>query len=89
MSRRSSTRWSPDKKDEVAAALKAGTITQAQADQKLANATEFATDQVDGTGFGPGGRGGPGGHGFGGGPYEAVTDASVAAKALGMLENRR
>ena len=76
-----------DKKDEVAAALKAGTITQAQADQELANATQFATDQVNGTGCGPGGRGGPGGHGFGGGPNEAVSDASVAAKAIGISES--
>jgi len=75
-----------DKQDEIAAALKAGTITQTQADQELANATQFATDQVNGTGFGPGGRGGPGGHGFGGGPNEAVTDASVAATAIGITE---
>ena len=76
-----------DKKDEVAAALKAGTITQAQADQELANATQFATDQANGTGFGPGGRGGPGGgHGFGGGPNETVSDASVVAKAIGITE---
>ena len=77
-----------DKKDEVAAALKAGTITQAQADQELANAAQFATDQVNGTGFGPGGRGGPGGgHGFGDGPNEAVSDASVVAKAIGISES--
>ncbi len=50
-----------DKRDEVAAAVAAGTITQAQADQELANATQLATDQVSGIGFGPGGRGGPGG----------------------------
>ena len=77
-----------DKKDEVAAALKAGTITQTQADQELANATQFATDQVNGSSFGPGGRGGPGGgHGFGGGPNEAVTDTSVVAKAIGISES--
>ncbi len=76
-----------DKKDEVAAALKAGTITQAQADQQLANATQFATDQVNGTGFGPGDRGGRGGHGFGGGPNEAVSDTSVAASAIGISES--
>jgi predicted RNA-binding protein associated with RNAse of E/G family len=74
-----------DKKDEIAAALKAGTITQAQADQESANATKFATDQVNGTGFGRGGRGG--GHGFGGGPNEAVSDTSVAAKAIGISES--
>ncbi len=58
-----------DKKDEVAAALKAGTITQARTDQELANATHFVTAQVNGTSFGPGGRGGPDGascgHGHG------------------------
>ncbi len=76
-----------DKKDEVAAALKAGMITQAQADQELADATQFATDQANGTGFGPGGKGGPVGHGFGGGRNEAVTDTSVAAQALGIPES--
>jgi hypothetical protein len=57
-----------DQKDEVAAAVKAGMITQAQADQKLANVTAFVTAQVNGTGFGPGGRGGHGGRGGPGGP---------------------
>lgn len=77
-----------DKKDEIAAALKAGTITQAQADQQLANATTFVTDQVNGTGFGPGGHGrgfgGPGGHGGPGGLD--ADDLTAAAKALGMTE---
>jgi predicted RNA-binding protein associated with RNAse of E/G family len=72
-----------DKKDELAAAVKAGTITQAQADGELANVTAFATDQVNGSGFGPGGRGG---HGGMGGRVEAVTDASVVAKAIGISE---
>jgi hypothetical protein len=76
-----------DKKDEIAAALKAGTLTQAQADQQLANATQFVTDQVNSTGFGGGrGHGGRGGHGFGG-PNEAVSDTSVAAKAIGISES--
>jgi hypothetical protein len=76
-----------DKKDEIAAAVKAGTLTQAQADQQLANVTQFATDQVNSTGFGGGrGHGGPGGHGFGG-PNEAVSDTSVAAKAIGISES--
>ncbi len=58
-----------DRKAEVAAALKAGTITQAQADRQLAGATQLATDQANGTGFGPGGRGfGMGGRGMGMGP---------------------
>jgi len=75
-----------DKKDEVAAALKAGTITQAQVDQQLANATQFVTDQVNGTGFGPGGHGrdGMGGHGGPGGLD--ADDLTAAAKALGMTE---
>ena len=72
-----------DKKDELAAAVKAGTMTQAQADSELANVTAFATDQANGTGFGPGGRGG---HGGMGGRVEAVTDASVVAKAIGISE---
>ena len=75
-----------DKKDEVAAALKAGTLTQAQADQQLSGATAFVTAQVNGTGFGPGG-GGPGGQRPGGGPNEAVSDTSVAAKAIGISES--
>ena len=58
-----------DRKAEVAAALKAGTIAQAQADRQLAGATQLATDQANGTGFGPGGRGfGMGGRGMGMGP---------------------
>jgi hypothetical protein len=74
-----------DKRVEVAAALKAGTITQAQADQQLANATAFVTDQVNRAGFGPGGHGGgPGGHGGPGGLD--ADDLTAAAKALGMTE---
>ena len=70
-----------DKKDEIAAALKAGTITQTQADQQLADATTFVTDQVNGTGFGPGGRGGHGGHGPMGDPggHRGTPDASPSA----------
>jgi hypothetical protein len=49
-----------DGKSELAAAVKAGTITQAQADAEMANLAQRATDQVNGT-FGPGGMGGPGG----------------------------
>ncbi len=77
-----------DKKDEVAAALKAGTITQAQADQQLAGATQFATDQANGTGFGPGGfgsadhgRDGPGG--FGGGAEAPSTSPSAGTGTSG------
>jgi hypothetical protein len=56
-----------DGKDELAAAVKAGTITQAQADAESANVLARVTAQVNGT-FGPGGpgdghrgMGGPGG----------------------------
>jgi hypothetical protein len=57
-----------DGKSELAAAVKAGTITQAQADAEAANVVARATAQVNGT-FGPGGMGGPGGdHRGPGGP---------------------
>lgn len=67
--------------DELAADVKAGTLTKAQADAKKAEVTQRATDQVNGT-FrgGHGGRGGPGGHG------EAISDDLVAAKAIGITE---
>lgn len=51
--------------NELAAQVKAGTITQAQADAQKAAVTQRATDQVNGT-F-TGGRGGPGGAGCPGG----------------------
>ena len=51
--------------NELAAQVKAGTITQAQADAQKAAVTQRATDQVNGTFSGgagcPGGLGGPGG----------------------------
>jgi hypothetical protein len=75
-----------DKKDEIAAALKAGTLTQTQADQQLASATQFVTDQVSGTGFGPGGHGGGGMGGHGGPSGLDADDLTAAAKALGMTE---
>jgi hypothetical protein len=73
-----------DQKDEVAAAVKAGTITQAQAGQKLANVTAFVTAQVNGTGIGRGGRAGPGGRGGHGpmgdpGAHNGTPDASPSA----------
>jgi hypothetical protein len=47
--------------NELAAEVKAGTITQAQADAQKAAVTQRATDQVNGTfSGGPGGPGGPG-----------------------------
>jgi hypothetical protein len=51
--------------NELSAQVKAGTITQAQADAQKAAVTQRATDQVNGT-F-TGGRGGPGGAGCPGG----------------------
>jgi hypothetical protein len=54
-----------DEKKELDAAVAAGRITQAQADQMLANAKQRLTDMVNGTmtghwGMGPGGGMGPG-----------------------------
>jgi transposase-like protein len=73
-----------DKDAELAAAVKAGTMSQAQADAEKADETNHITDQVNGTGFGPGrGPGGPGGHE---GTTEAVSDASIVAKAIGISE---
>ena len=71
--------------DELAADVKAGAITQAQADAEKAHVTEHATNMVNGT-FrgGPGGPGGPGGHrGFGrhGGP--AGTGSSAPSDSGG------
>jgi len=70
--------------DELAAAVTAGTITQAQADAQKADVATRAADQVNNAfhGGGPGGRGpgGPGGH------VEAVSDTSVAANAIGISE---
>ena len=48
---------------EITAAVKAGTMTQAQADQRLANLTAHVTDEVNGVAGGPGGKGGHGGPG--------------------------
>ena len=74
-----------DAKDELAAAVKAGTMTQAQADAEASTLTQFATAQANGTGFGPGGHG-PGAMGQGGmGPGGDFTDdAAVIAKAIGI-----
>jgi hypothetical protein len=76
-----------DKQDEVAAALKAGTISQAQADRALATATQFVTDQVNRTGFGSRGPGGGHGHGPMGGPGAGngtpSTSPSASAGASG------
>ncbi len=42
-----------DSQSELAAAVKAGTITQAQADAKAPSLVQHATDQVNGTFGGP------------------------------------
>ena len=44
-------------KAEIAAAVTAGTMTQAQADQRLANLAQHVTDEVNGVAGGPGGHG--------------------------------
>ena len=49
-----------DGESELAAAVKSGSITQAQADQEKTELSQRATGQVNGTFHGPGG------HGFGG-----------------------
>jgi len=66
-----------------------GTITQAQADAQKAEVLQRATAQANGTFVG--GPGGPGDHAGGPGPGgfghdEAVSDASVVAKAIGITE---
>ena len=74
-----------DGKTELAAAVTAGTITQAQADAAQTELVQRVTAQVNNTfdgghrGFGPGGPGG--------GPHETVSDASVAANAIGISES--
>ena len=86
-----------DAKSELAAGVTSGKLTQAQADQATPNLTQRITDQVNGV-RGPG-RAGPGGPfagrapgfgplgpGKGGGRLEAVSDVSVAAKAIGIPE---
>ena len=55
-----------DEKKELDAAVAAGRLTQGQADQLLANATQRITDMVNGTMPGPGDHGGPM-HGWHGG----------------------
>jgi hypothetical protein len=65
---------------DIAAAVKAGTMTQVQARKRQANLTQHVTDEVNGLGGGPGG---PGGHGPGG---LDADDLAAAATALGMTE---
>ncbi len=68
-----------DMKVRVAAALTAGTITQAKADAELAEAPKETTDKVNNVNKG---RGGKGGHGAG---VESGQNA-VAAKILSMTD---
>jgi hypothetical protein len=71
-------------KSELAAAVKAGDLTQAQADQLAANLKAHETAEVNGT-F-RGGHGGPGGrhgrHGHGDGLAAAATYLGVTQSAL-------
>ncbi len=80
-------------KADVAQAVADGKLTQAQADQILADAETHATNHVNSSKLmGPGGRGGKGGHGgMGGmgGPMAgdpANAPLTVAAKAIGIDE---
>ena len=81
-----------DAEAELAAAVKAGRITQAQADQAKAGIEARVTARVNAPGgmfphgpFGPDGPGRLGGFGFGFGPG-AGAGLSVAAKTIGVSE---
>lgn len=67
-------------KAEIAAAVKAGTMTQAQADQRLANLAAHVTDEVNGVAGGPGGMGG---HGGPGAPDAAAPTAAPSSGTSG------
>jgi ribosomal protein S13 len=72
-------------KSELAAAVKAGELTQAQADQLTANLKAHETAEVNGTfrGHGPGGPGDRhGGHGHGDGLAAAATYLGITQNAL-------
>jgi hypothetical protein len=82
--------------DRLDAAVKAGKLTQKQADEIAKRAKENGGVHIGGPGFGPGGPGGPGGRGemhFRGGPggpgddgpFGAAFDA--AAKYLGLTKD--
>jgi hypothetical protein len=75
-------------KAEIAAAVAAGTMTQAQADERLANLTAHVTDEVNRLAGGPGGHGGPGAEGMGKGSHggPGADDVTAAAKVLGMTD---
>jgi hypothetical protein len=65
---------------DIAAAVTAGTMTQAQADERLANLAQHVADEVDGVASGHGGGGHGGGHGM------SSSDITDAAKVLGMTD---
>jgi len=67
-------------KAELDALVAAGTLTQAQADERIAELTERLPDMVETSGFGKGGRGGHG-RGFG---FGAFGSLEAAANALGI-----
>ena len=69
---------------EIAAAVKAGQLTQAQADQMTANLKAHETAEVNGTFHGHGGPGGPGGPHGGHGPGDALA---AAATYLGVSQS--
>jgi hypothetical protein len=69
-----------DVKAQIAAQLAAGTITQAKADEELAEEPKETTDKVNNVNQGRGGKGGHGGSGV-----ESGQNA-VAAKILGMTD---
>ncbi len=63
-------------KAEIAAAVKAGTMTQAQADERLANLAAHVTDEVNGVAGGPGGKRGHG-------PGDAAPSADPSSGTSG------
>ena len=68
---------------EIAAAVKAGQLTQAQADQLTAHLKAHETAEVNGTFHGHGGPGGPhGGHGPGDALAAAATYLGISQSAL-------
>ena len=72
-----------DGNDELAAAVTAGTLTQAQADSMASDLTQRVTDQVNGT-FpahpgGPAGPGGPGGHGAPNAPSSTTQPTTTSS----------
>ena len=65
---------------EIDSAVSAGKLTQAQATQLKSNLQQRVTDEVNGTGHGPGGPGGPRGHHGG----LRAEDQQLVAQAIGI-----